>query len=365
MTDKEFTEISPAGGTLEFIIDKDKNSIAFGFRGGPKSRFRAMHALRVSLQGRILGYLPMGGICRRERPPDMEFPVTLNSDMKGMFGRRCPKCKSYFRMSAVSDSLYCPYCGIQDGLTEFLTDNQRLYVNKIIEMAREAIEKRETLELDLDAVIDELPNNRPSWLYVEEKQQNIYECKHCQCSFDVLGEYGTCPNCGEINAQELFISKMDALWAELVERLAAKQIAEGDIPGSALAQMISTFEAMANFLKKRLALIPMTPRRRKEFERLSFQRFVESSDSLRNWFGIDMLKALGDADVRFVNIQFHRRHLVIHNNSQVDKKYLTDTADNTVRLNQKIRIAIADISRLDALLRQSATNLITDFLAMQ
>lgn len=358
MNNKEFSEISPAGGTFEFIINGDGKSISFGYRG---VNVRALHGLRVTLKGKILGFLALGGIGRQKKEPDFEFPVLIPSDLEGLFGRNCPSCGSYFRTLSVGEFLHCPYCGIVDRLEHFLTENQKLFVKKQIEMAREAINKKVSLELNLDSIIADLPKNRPPWFIVENKQQNIYDCPKCQNKFDVLGEYGSCPHCGEENFLDLLRAKMERVKMEMSDQIATKKIAEHDVPANMLNNLVSTFEAMSNFIKRRLALIPMTPKRRKELEKLSFQRIKKAAESLKAWFGIELFKSLNGEDSNFIHLMFQRRHLFIHNNGQVDEKYLEETNDLKVTLNQILTVCKDEVIRLHGLLDICGKNLFDEY----
>jgi hypothetical protein len=144
--------------------------------------------------------------------------------------------------------------------------------------------------------------------------------------------------------------------AELKDRHDRERTREGLLP-----RFVSAFEAMADDLRTQLLKLPMTAKRRKELERLSFQRIIEAEERLRNWFGIDIFNGLKQEDREFLNREFNRRHLLIHRAGRVDEEYLHKTGDTSVKLHQSIRIGSEEIPRLSDLLRQCANNFFDQF----
>jgi hypothetical protein len=61
------------------------------------------------------------------------------------------------------------------------------------------------------------------------------------------------------------------------------------------------------------------------------------------------------------NRMFNRRHVLTHNGGRIDQKYLENTNDKSVRLNQKIIVGSSEIRRLIPLLRTCAQNLFQSF----
>ena len=124
---------------------------------------------------------------------------------------------------------------------------------------------------------------------------------------------------------------------------------------------ISDFEAMARDIQKQLARLPMTPKRHKEVEQITFQQILKADEMLRRFFAIELLKDITDTDKDFLNSMFNRRHILTHNAGRVDQEYLDRAGDSTVRLHQKIAIRSKDVSRLIPLLKKAATNLFRGF----
>lgn len=74
-------------------------------------------------------------------------------------------------------------------------------------------------------------------------------------------------------------------------------------------------------------------------------------------FEFDLFNGFSEDDVSFLKLQLARRHLLIHNSGVVDKKYLCDTNDDSVRLGQLIRVSREDIIKTSSLLRRVLSNL--------
>jgi hypothetical protein len=215
-------------------------------------------------------------------------------------------------------------------------------------------EAGENVTIDLDSIASELSQNRPSWTPKEQQQQFHFVCERCKTACDVLGEYASCPACDYRNSLGVFKRHWEVLDsefrradAELKDRHDRERTREGLPP-----RFVSAFEAMADDLRTQLLKLPMTAKRRKELERLSFQRIIEAEERLRNWFGIDIFNGLKQEDREFLNREFNRRHLLIHRAGRVDEEYLHKTGDTSVKLHQSIRIGSEEIPRLSDLLGQ-------------
>lgn len=132
--------------------------------------------------------------------------------------------------------------------------------------------------LDLDKIADGLPENRPGWAYNEERQQNTYVCKVAKCDtrYDVLGRYAGCPNCGYRNSLQVLDGDLTAVAEKL--KLAGSE-ANAVVESDLLGRCFSDFEAMAKDVQGQLAILPATPRRRKQVEAISFQRMAEAQQN--------------------------------------------------------------------------------------
>jgi hypothetical protein len=118
---------------------------------------------------------------------------------------------------------------------------------------------------------------------------------------------------------------------------------------------------MADYVRTQLIKLPMTAKRRKEVQNLSFQRILDAEESIRTWFGIEIFLDLKPEDRLFLNREFNRRHLLIHRAGRVDEEYLQRAGDTSVRLNQSIRIRSEEVKRLSKLLFPCACNYFEQF----
>jgi hypothetical protein len=244
----------------------------------------------------------------------------------------------------------------------FTTKNQLQFINKIRESFLAAFKEKRSITIDLDKLADELPENRPAWIYSEERQQNCYECPGCKARYDMLGEYAGCPICGKRNSFQVFerhVTEVEQQFNKAAAELTERH--EREVEWEKLSRCISDFEAMARDVQGQLHLFPATPKRKKDIQGMSFQNILKANDSLLNWFGFEMLFRFSDDDKTFLNRMFNRRHVLIHNGGRIDQEYLDNTGDTTVRLNQKIVVRSNEIRRLFPLLRTVAQNLFQGF----
>lgn len=296
----------------------------------------------------------------------------LISDREGFFGRVCPSCKSYFRTNSLKKKLICPYCSHKDDNGSYTTENQRRFMSACSSTSLEARIKRRKTFLDTGDIIRTLPNNKPGWVYAEENQQHTFSCGKCKeygipIAFNILGEFGNCPSCGQRNYMAVFQNKMQFLERQFLEkdasikepRLLAEEMKR------LLSDCVSQFDALANDIKKQLLRIPSTPSRKERLNRLSFQSILNANEFLKDLFGIEILDGFAEEDLTFLNKMFNRRHLVVHTGGRVDDKYLKNTNDASVRLNQVIRVEISEIRRLIPLTTWAGKNLIRGFESMK
>jgi hypothetical protein len=132
-----------------------------------------------------------------------------------------------------------------------------------------------------------------------------------------------------------------------------------------LTRCVSEFEALANAVRKSLLQMPATPKRRNDLSQLSFQRILNASDCIKNWYEIDILKNTTEENRVFLNKMFNRRHIFTHNAGKIDQEYIDNTGDTSVRVNQTIRFGSREIQRLIPLIRKCSTNLLEGFLSIE
>ena len=360
MSEEEFQEIAHTGGKITFLHDPEQGTAIQIQHSNPWAA--SMHQVCVSYVGEVLDFVPAGGIGRVIPYPQHSILAFIISDREGLFGRKCPECESYFRSSFLTSKTTCPYCGHKGKGVEFLTKNQLQFIGQFCNSFIEAHTKGKTIEIDLDELTKELSENKPGWVYTEERQQSKHSCQECRCVYDILGDYGVCPSCGTSNFQSVVDEKFDALEAQLKE--ADENITdrhEREVEWEKLTRCVSEFEALANIVRSHLMRLPLISKRRAELSRISFQRILNASEQIEQWFGIGILHDISDKDREFLNKMFNRRHVFTHNAGRIDQEYIDNTGDTSVRINQVIRLRSREIKRLIPLVLLCAQNLVTGF----
>ena len=351
----EFEEIAHTGGKLTFIHESE---------GGLSVRLEhstplpaTVFQVCINMDGQVVDYVAIGGIGGASFYPQPSVLAYLISDREGMFGQKCKACESYFRCSTLSRTTICPYCGDRKHGVVFLTANQLQFLTKYFNTYMEALEKAQTVTVDLDQMLDGLSNNTHSWVYKEERQQSLHRCSSCRCRYDVLGSYALCPSCGTPN----FLSSYENGLAELQTQLSASSVHRGDVPGELFAKAFTEYEALGNCVRTQLLRIPATDRRKAEVRRINFQRMGEAAELLERFFAIRVNDNLSAEDMVFIHLMVSRRHLFIHNAGRVDEKYLEITKDTTVKLNETVRLSFEQATKVVDLLRTCGRNLIKDW----
>ncbi|WP_312475758.1 hypothetical protein [Neobacillus sp.] len=351
---KQFEIVPHTGGKISIV--PSENSIGFQ---NQKDHATAVFQLGLSLVDGSVTYVPFGGIGTTTMPKGA-IPIYVFSDKEGYFGKSCPACKGYFRTDSGGEEIYCPYCSHFDNTLSFLTETQQEYIEIYIKTVLIALQEKSDIEIDLDNIIANLSNNSSPFVYSEERQQRSNKCKSCKIRYDILGEFGCCPNCGKLNTFEVFNESLSRLLKRL-NNSSLEQETQSSEWADVLKNCVSEFEAMAKDINKELLRIPATPSRKEAISRISFQRISEANESLSKWFDIDFLKGISNEDRIFINRCFNKRHILTHNSGVVDDKYIKNTDDTTVRLNQKIYVEKDEAIKIINLLRSTGKKLIDGY----
>jgi hypothetical protein len=358
----EFGEQIPIGtGKLEFIRDK-QHGLLTQISSSSLTGFRAMYQLAVTQEGEIVGAVPMGGL-RTAPPPPPPLNTFIQSDLQGMWGRCCPSCQSYFRTNHIMGVTVCPYCSRTNDSIAFITVAQKRYAKAFVDAALRALRGPDNVTIDLSTITDATPE----WQYTEEQQQFHFKCadQSCYTEADILGEYGWCPRCGRSNASAVIATRLKA--NEDRFQTTDRDVTDRGQRANEWALInnlaFSSFEPLGNPLRTRLVLFPATAKRRNDVSILSFQRIVSTADALERWFDISLFKDMDEAEIKFVNMMMHRRHILTHNDGRADENYLSNSGDKC-RLNERIRIRSAEVKRLLPLIRKMCDNLLNGFEAI-
>jgi hypothetical protein len=359
-------KIPAAGGEVEFLYNPANGAIATRISG---VGFRAMYLVAVSMDGRhLLSDVPAGGIGQTMVYPKPSVLTYIQSDEQGMWGRNCPFCKKYFRTNHVMDVTCCPYCATGAPSLAFISEAQRTYIRAFYDSFGRAYTGKKNTSLNMADITDQTS----AWHYSEEKQQFHFKCntKDCHTETDILGQYGYCPQCGRTNARKLFVERMDKMlirWDEVKNKVSDRQ-ERGAIWEEMTVKVLSEFEALGKHLRCKLLCFPMTPNRRKELEKLNFQKPLKADELLVQWFDIGLLEWAGNgatpqrivasSELAFIKKMIQRRHILIHNGGIVDQEYLELSGDTAARLNERIGIDSNEAKRFIDNVRRMAENLL-------
>ncbi|MBI5543792.1 MAG: hypothetical protein HY901_07900 [Deltaproteobacteria bacterium] len=251
----------------------------------------------------------------------------------------------------------CAYCGAKGFAHEFLTDGQRSFVQACCEWIQDAIgsevDGKKTLKLD--EVADRIAHGaeQPSFYYVEESQQNKFECAACGTWNDVLGRFGYCSSCGTWNGHQ----ELEADVARIRDQINTTSAWERSIQ-----ELVGAFDSVARqYAKQLLDCVPVSARRRKLLERVLFHDLNARAGELKTIFDIDVLKDLGAPDVTFAAMMFERRHVYEHNGGEADERYIQASGDSSVRPKQAIIETRENAHRLAGIVTKLGRNLHSGF----
>jgi hypothetical protein len=112
----------------------------------------------------------------------------------------------------------------------------------------------------------------------------------------------------------------------------------------------------------------MTANRRKQLEKLNFQKPLLADESLVQWFDIGVLEWAGNdaspkrtlpqSEPPFIKKMIQKRHILMHNGGLVDQEYLDLGGDTQVRLDERISIRSHEAKHFIASVRGMAANLL-------
>jgi hypothetical protein len=352
----EFREIGHCGGKywVDVRTDEDGRRRASFGASGFRGKIFGVYALP---EGVSVGIIQMGGIGDPwNKPPHPScYPVFLGSDSQGLFGRQCYQCDGYWRSKGPPSRWHmtCPYCGHHAEAHQFLTQGQAAYVEGFCNMVSDALRANDDGRhyVDMVAIADATIENAtlPPFYYVEESQQNQFSCAACGHTNDILGRYGYCSHCGTHDGLREFEADLD----DLRSRNALIGYCEANARDA-----VAAFDGYARHIAKQLSRrVPMTQRRRVEWERKLFHNLKLRAAEFKSVFDIDILQKIRPEDIEFAIRMFHRRHVYEHNGGEVDQKYIDDSGDASVGVKQRLRESADSSLRAIDVIRQLGKNL--------
>ena len=355
----DFEEIGHSGGKIEFIHDEKGLSIRFS---GCNPWAMKMYQLKFSLDGSILKINSFRETDDDKITDNFYIPCFIISDRNGFFGRSCSVCNSYFRTDSINTQ-FCPYCGCSSPFISFHTKNQLQYIEAFCNAFLKASIDKNDIIIDLDEIADSLENNKSPWTYKKEKQQTQITCSGCNTIYDILGEYGMCPDCRKYNGNQVISSKIDTIENQFnyaKENMSERKDREDEWI-KVLYKCVSEFEGLSKNICSHLLKFQMISNRRTELQNINFQNIMNANEIINRIFGFEILKDFTEIDKNFINIIFNKRHIFTHNNGIVDLEYLRKTKDNSVREKQLVRLRSREIARLIQLIRKACSNFVEGY----
>ena len=359
---EDFQEIGHCGGQYTIEVKTAENgsrSIQFGITHS-RPTAASWFEIYALPQGIPVATVHMGGLMggsgETESPysPTEYYRIFIASDKLGMFGHQCPMCNKYWRSKGVPAlwRITCPYCGFRTNTHGFLTIGQLKYVKACCARIDEAIYSEDDGKhtIDMDEVADAAGKDlkKPELYYAEESQQTAYNCPACGDSNDILGRYGYCSCCGTYNG----VLELEKDINNIQDVIKSGQAYEACVKGA-----VAAFDSYARQIAKQLRTrIPMTSKRRKEWNKRLFHNLKLCAEDLNTTFDIDMFKGLEQSDIKFAILMFHRRHVYEHNGGEADEKYIIDSGDTSVRPRQIIRETRENALRITSLVMKMSKN---------
>lgn len=360
-TNSEFCEIALCGSTIKVRGE-----------AGPEGARRisthithsaptaaAWYSIWATPDGVPVAVVPIMGMGdRSERIPGC-YQVMICSDIHGMFGHQCPRCNEYWRSRSAPPTwpLTCPYCRLRAPTHVFVSPGQRKYVEQYCQIFSEVVNAEVDLErvIDVDAIVKEAATavQRPKIYYAEESQQNKFDCGVCRDTTDILGRYGYCSCCGTHNGA-----------VELKRELKGihERITAGGPYENCVKEAVAAFDGLAgHYAKQLVALVPMTPGRRREWGAMRFHNLERGVGDWKTVFDIDLTKGISPGDLAFATRMFHRRHVYEHKGGEVDQKYIDESGDTEVKVKQVIRETEESARKLTGVVQRFGDNLQAGF----
>lgn len=322
----------------------------------------SVYCIWATESGVPMGVADFEDINGTKPPPYGCFQVLVPTDQRAMWGRKCPKCSGYWRTNtpAFAASTVCCYCGSHFAAHECLSDAQLAYVREACSFYMEVLEQnkdgfykvstRTLLELGIERG---MPTARPEF-FVERSKQTKFTCTSCGNLDDILGRYGFCSSCGTRN---------DAALLELDISALRNAVNSGGIsPATALKEAVDGFDVIGRNIARLLCkLVPMTARRRAQWQRSNFAQLDEVTNGLGSHFDIDLFRGIAESERAFARRMFHRRHLYTHRGGIADQKYLSESGDTGVEEGQLLKENQEDLHRLFGSVARMGRNLLIGF----
>ena len=297
--------------------------------------------------------------------------VPMSTDENGLFGRECPSCGMYFKIKPVTDLTttqgICPYCGYTDILGDFLTQDQRAYLESVaardilgplLRGFADDLKRLETpsngfIQLKISATIPVFPIQ----YYQEKILETDVTCDTCGSVFAIYGVFSNCPICGKLNARVIYDKSLDASNGKLAlsgDDAVAEHI-RVDLIKDALTGTVSAFDSLGKALRtKHNTVIPAK-------QRNLFQDFLALDKVLATLTGKTISQFLTPADSDFLFLMFQVRHIYEHNAGVIDSDFVKKQPAYAHKLGRKFLLKKDDVNVFIILMRQLGDAIYREF----
>jgi len=298
----------------------------------------------------------------------LQFSIDISPDKDGFTGRECPECKEYFKiqfgtgLTGEELKCHCPYCGHASEQDNFATKEQIEYVHSIaiqkfsdafykeLKKTEFCYETKGMLGLKVSAKVKRrtLP---PIRHYKEKTLQTKVVCDDCTLRYTVYGVFAFCPDCGQHNSLQILDKNLEVVEKMLdrVENVEA-DLAEKLIENS-LGNCVSIFDGFGRELCRIHAKKATNPG---EVGNVSFQSLGGAKINILKLFGHDLSAHTTAEKWKATNLNFHKRHVIVHKMGVVDQEYISKTKDPEAVLNRKVVITAADVRSTVTIVRKIA-----------
>jgi hypothetical protein len=307
---------------------------------------------------------------------DRLIRVTVPTDEHGMVGRRCPSsgCGEYFKLKPGTGlpigDCGCPYCGTRAEAAKFSTADQIEYAKKVA--AREVVGpilrgfKRNVEALNTRSrgslISLKFSVNVPTFhlhQYRDADVETPVTCSNCSLEFAVFGIFASCPDCGLLNAFDVFDASLDVCrrrlhLVDLPETASDAELVKAILVDS-LGSAVACFDALGKKLRQqRPNILPEKPKN-------LFQNIGALDKALATGTGNGTAARLGDVAFADLVRLFQVRHIYEHNLGVVDDEFVKKVPSHAHLKGRLYPLSKDDVERLVDLLDQLAASIRPDF----
>jgi hypothetical protein len=323
----------------------------------------------------------------RDLKRGVEISVPFEVDDRGYYDRQCPArdCGAQFKVmlddwrDLVSDEVaYCPICGHGADSSAWNTPEQAQYLQKAaatyvqgrIGHALHRDAKRFNARQDKRGLVPLSMSYRPGLTptpvpaIARDVMTQEAACAECRCRYASTGAAVFCPCCGHNSVLATFTNSvatvrgtMDAIGAiraAMVET-ADENVAEDAIRHiceNGLVKLVSSFERYAE-----ASFMALPNASQFEVRQNLFQNLQESDRIWRSATTRGYTDTLSKPEWQSLERFFQQRHVLVHCDGIVDKRYVDKTGEVGIEPGQRLVVREASVLQLAGIVYRLAASL--------